>query len=71
MSTKKKDGGPAFPTQSSPYFKGMTLRDWLAGQALAGLLAGGASSDYLDETAYNAYRQADAMLAERNRRNDE
>jgi len=71
MSTKKKDGGPAFPTQSSPYFTGMTLRDWFAGRALAALIASGDSSDDLDETAYNAYRQADAMLAERNRRNDE
>lgn len=50
---------------------GMSLRDWFAGQALAGLLP-----EYLDRNGFghatvgqnsaaHAYRIADAMLAER------
>lgn len=46
MSDKIKNGGPAFPhpTECSdgraiPHL-GMTLRDWFAGQALVGILAG-------------------------------
>lgn len=43
---KKNDGGPAFPsaglvTPAGIAFEGMSLRDWFAGQALAGLLASG------------------------------
>ena len=30
------DGGPAFPTSEEYERNGMTLRQWLAGQALAG-----------------------------------
>ena len=71
MSTKKKDGGPAFTTQISPYFNGMTLRDWFAGQALAALIAAASDCEHPDETAYNAYKQADSMLAQRTRREDE
>jgi hypothetical protein len=36
------DGGPAFPNlgyNAEEIFNGMTLRDWFAGQALAGLCA--------------------------------
>ena len=62
---------PAFPAHGS---QGMTLRDWLAGQALAGWLASytdnemqhpaaGETSARL--TAQLSYRMADAMLAER------
>jgi hypothetical protein len=53
MSTKFNDGGPAFPQPltfspegtaniASEYFNevsGMSIRDWFAGQALAGLCA--------------------------------
>ena len=45
---------------------GMTLRDWFAGQALAGLVFHndyGARSD--DEIANGAYAYADAMIAAR------
>jgi hypothetical protein len=66
-----KHGGFAFP-QSNPDVAysdyiggGMTLRDWFAGQALAGLLAdpdrNGSDSQY----AKVAYSLADAMLATR------
>lgn len=48
---------------------GMSLRDWFAGQALAGLMAGlGADKDWnpsMDEVARNVYAQADAMLKAR------
>lgn len=52
---------------------GMTLRDWFAGQTLAGLVSATDSTgvwtaplgDDADITAERAYRVADAMLAER------
>ena len=49
---------------------GMTLRDWFAGQALAGGLASGAridgsSAKQRDELAETVYAIADAMLAAR------
>lgn len=46
---------------------GMTLRDWFAGQALTGWLAGDEPEkrSYPQEAAYEAYQYADAMLAER------
>ena len=48
---------------------GMTLRDWFAGQALAGMLAqsgGTAMQSPAADGATYAYRVADAMLAVRN-----
>lgn len=53
------------------YGGGMTLRDWFAGQALAGFTAchfdnGDAIMDAAD-TAKAAYNYADAMLAERSK----
>jgi len=44
--------GPAFPSHGGIAEQGMTLRDWFAGQALAGL-------------AEESYEAADAMLAAR------
>ena len=41
---------------------GMTLRDWFAGQAMAGICRGGVD---FPKDAARAYRIADAMLAER------
>lgn len=43
---------------------GMSLRDWFAGQALQGMLAG-ADNPNLSYGAKSAYQYADAMLAER------
>lgn len=50
--------------------QGMTLRDWFAGQALAGLCAAHANPSAIgypdnDETAKKAYGLADAMLKAR------
>lgn len=75
MSKKINDGGPAFPTEPrgpayGVAYNGMTLRDWLAGQALAGLMAGyyaNPNSGGLgsEEIARLVYRQANAMLEAR------
>ena len=52
------------PTDCAGYEDGMTLRDYFAGQALAGYLADGVVSEP-QHCAEFAYRMADAMLAER------
>ena len=44
---------------------GMSLRDYFAGQALAGLLACPNTSGGEQAFSLNAYKYADAMLAER------
>jgi len=68
------DGGPAFPMSydnslayTYPSHQGMTLRDWFAGQALAGFIDFGTKSDdeYFELGARAAYLMADAMLAAR------
>ena len=68
----KDNGGPAFPMSAHPDHgygpgesvkEGMTLRDWFAGQALAGLAATIATS--VDGVAVYAYGIADAMLKAR------
>ena len=51
---------------SPPYNVGMTLRDWFAGMALQGILAGTPDSICtIDEYANEAYQYADAMLKKR------
>lgn len=51
---------------------GMSLRDWFAGQALAGILAnpgtGGAGPEVIARLATAIYVVADAMLAERDKK---
>ena len=68
-------GGSAFPyavqrLQSSYHseVKGMTLLDWMAGQALVGLLACPAGSVCSEGNADAAYDYAEAMLDEKARR---
>lgn len=77
----RNDGGPAFPflpTQDRHGdTKGMSLRDWMAGQALSSLLsdsktliavkelADEQSTTESDVTAAWAYELADAMLKAR------
>jgi len=76
MNDTIKDGGPAFPTpvQHSPDspgagwredYPGMSLRDWFAGQALAGPLASGPHNCDQHGLAHYAYLHADAMLKAR------
>lgn len=71
MSAPIKDGGPAFPvtgmTGLGAVVKagGMTLRDWFAGQALAGWLADPTATAEPEAVAKHMYKYADAMLAER------
>lgn len=67
MSDKINDGGPAFPCVEGPpneFFKGLSLRDWFAGQALVGLgtWSPGLVPMDADARAQWAYEQADAML---------
>lgn len=72
------DGGPAFPVPMVPYRDGfiavedtgMSLRDWLAGQALAGLLACPTTVGDAEVFANSAYRHADAMLRARKLNDD-
>lgn len=72
MVETQKDGGPAHPCpvvdvegDVSGVERGMSLRDWFAGQALAmgkGVWAAGGDADNI---AANCYEIADAMLKER------
>jgi hypothetical protein len=72
---KPDDGGPAFSRTGYECANGdwvapqdgMTLRDWFAGQALAGLCASTAHDDApkASTIADWAYQQADAMLEAR------
>jgi len=80
MTEAKKydDGGPAFATAENGDFKnawhqeGMTLADWFAGQALVSMINDPAMRD--DESlawsdyARESYNFADAMIAEKRRR---
>ncbi len=74
----RADGGPAFPASSHVHreyvewtesrYSGMTLRDYFAGQALAGVSESGVMADYDGaHIAQVCWRLADAMLAERSR----
>lgn len=75
MSDLYKNGGPVFPVDAAMRdgygqpidFPGMSLRDWMAGQALVGIASisvDGFSMSPQDEAAW-AYQRADAMLAAR------
>ena len=85
IDLSRRDGGPAFPSDMSHpgrpgsliSWSGMSHRDWLAGQALCGLMHGLSSERFKDilngiqaggNEAKVAYTFADAMLAERAKR---
>jgi hypothetical protein len=72
----KDTGGAAFPVPEANRLsdgtycnEGMTLRDWFAGQALAGMLAANprhqSDGSPSEHAARASYMMADAMLAER------
>lgn len=75
--TKIDTGGPAFPmaTVDGWFQTGMTLRDWFAGHALAGICVNDEywrlNEEYrgksASEIAHRAYQVADAMIAEGNK----
>lgn len=60
----------AFPSNAiNPRFGGMTMLDWFAGQALAGMMALAANEAWTDERlAECAFDVADAMMGERENR---
>lgn len=70
---KINDGGPAFPASNEANVNGqtgMTLRDWFAGQALAGEMACEVvGNGQMTQVAERCYMIADAMLAEREKAN--
>lgn len=69
--SQTNDGGPAFPCTDAKGFvsHGMSLRDYFAGQALAGIMANaklvGVLAESKQDPASCAYEMADYMLAER------
>jgi len=56
------DGGRAFPSDG---FRGMSMQDYFAGQALAGLMADPTIEGSWEHLARISYKMADAMIAER------
>lgn len=81
MSTPTNDGGPAYPAISAPMGfsinQGMTLRDWIAGQAMAADITGythpASDLDYskgghAEAIASKTYILADVMIKERENR---
>ena len=78
MTEQRDDGGPAYPswrpayegnssvTPDGEYLPGMSLRDYFAGRALAGICARElAPSVTVEMISEDCYKLADAMLAER------
>ena len=73
MSTPISDGGPVSLhfLQGLPQAGSLTLRDYFAGQALNGILLGHYGQEAqqdANKAAAWSYEQADAMLAQRERR---
>jgi hypothetical protein len=65
--TDKPTGGPAFPQDSQAgihTMRGMTLRQWFAGQAMAGYCACPDLKISLASIVGESYRTVDAMIAE-------
>lgn len=69
---QRNDGGPAYPVpglQHDEDFNGMSLRDYFAAKAMQAAATNpeGADGFTFEQRAEWAYRQADAMLASRER----
>jgi hypothetical protein len=72
-SNAAKDGGPAFPGAygTTDARRGMSLRDYFAGQYIAGRIARDmVLLDHVEQTADAAYRMDDAMLKAREATHD-
>lgn len=76
MNAMDKDGGPAFPIPSDGMtagHNGMSLRDWFAGQALAGIMGNPnlmiALEKLKQDPASCAYDMAEFMINERTKQN--
>jgi len=73
MIDTSKDGGPAFPCEwdyigtSRASANGMSLRDYFAAKALAGMLADSEVKATREDFAERSYALADAMILERNK----
>ena len=68
MSDQRETGGPAFPTPEHLWRPGMSLRDYFAAKAMQAFCGLVHYSDQDPELiAVCAYRQADAMLKERDK----
>lgn len=70
MSLSDKSGGPVYPVAdlSRTQECGLTIRDWFAGQALAGYLAATVGERARDNPSILAewcYQNADSMIEER------
>ncbi len=75
--SERDTGGPAFPTDNEAqtgnntwHYTGMTLRDYFAAKAMAGMLAAGDEPISIEPNVYAreagvAYAIADAMLKAR------
>ncbi len=65
---KNNDDETAFPVaigQTAAGSKGMSLRDWFAGQVIAGLCAGEFADRPEADLAAMAYRQAEELMEAR------
>ena len=72
MSTPQ-DGGPAFPywNLAENTNHGITLRDWFAGMAMQGMLSNPDFNGASDASVAGfAFRQADAMIEGRERKEE-
>jgi len=69
-----KNGGPAFPDSDgqTDYTGGMTLRDYFAAKAMQAMINNYVEYGYdgYADLANDAYKLADAMLAEREKVNE-
>lgn len=73
--SEKPNGGPAFPCSNEQFthgnpqtgdaWSGLSMRDWFAGQALAGATKHEGCQPGPEGMAKRAYALADAMLAAR------